>query len=189
MRETLKMMKAILNGKEGTKDKVQLIDEYKDNLSPNILAYFFVHNFGLITKISNKYPKLDENDKASFCLQELDNCLQRFDETQNVAFENYFAIFYKYRLSNEQKALELDKRKSMNCYVDFDELINIGQCDYIQDYNLILDDYGLTLQEKKQCKLMLSGYTIKEISKLFNVSVEHLYYMNSKIKQKILNLI
>lgn len=189
MKETLKMMKSILTGKEEQKNELELINEYKENLSPNILAYFYKINFGLLINISNKYPKLTNEDKASFCLQELDNCLQRFDENQGISFRNYFIQFYKYRLNNEQKRLQFNSRDIMHNYKQLDEIIDIGKDDNIEDYNLILNEYKLNLEEKKQCKLMLAGYTIKEIHKLFNISTNHLYYNNSKIKQKILNLI
>ena len=74
----------------------------------------------------------------------------------------------------------------MNNYEQLDSLIDIGNYDYINDYDLILNEYSLTNNEKRQCKLLLAGYTIKEIAKLFKISSSAISQKNSKIKQKIL---
>lgn len=187
MDETLKMMQSILVGKEDVKVEKELIQEYKEKLSPNILAYFFVHNFGLIHKTSEKYSILCTEDKASFCLQELDNCLQSYSFNSEASFITYFIRCYKNRLYKETKSLNCVKRKTLNNYEQLDSLIDIGNYDYINDYDLILNEYSLTNDEKKQCKLLLAGYTVKEIAKLFKISSSAISQKNSKIKQKILN--
>ena len=88
MNETLKMMKSILIGKEDTKDEIELINEYKENLSPNILAFMYVSNFGIIKSIADIWVKLDDADKASFCLQELDKALRTYKLDSNIKFIN-----------------------------------------------------------------------------------------------------
>ena len=81
MQETLKMMKQIIIGNEKERSLQDLLTEYKINKSPNILAYFYVNNFGLILKVCNKYKNIVDEDKASYALQELDKCMLTYDET------------------------------------------------------------------------------------------------------------
>ena len=84
MYQTLKMMKSILNGKECKVDEKELIMEYQEKLSPNILAYFYCNNFGLILQISKSYSLLSGEDIASFCLQELDLSIINKTNSKNI---------------------------------------------------------------------------------------------------------
>lgn len=185
MEETLKMMKSILTGKEGKVDEKELIKEYQEKLSPNILAYFYSNNFGLIYNLSKKYSNLLDEDKASFCLQELDKCLQNFSLDRNIKFITYFLTCYTYRLNNlyytknytydKFNTVELEK---VNCSYDIDTFT---------DENGILNQYNLTQREKLQCKLLNIGYSFKEISTILKVSESAVSQKNAIIKQKILN--
>lgn len=188
MEETLKMMKRILNGKENKLDENELIREYQEGLYPNILAYFYVNNFGLIYKTSKLYSKLDDEDKASFCLQELDKCLQSYKSDIGVTFATYFVTCYKYRLNNAVTALNSNKRKIIHNCINIDDLQAISTENCIEDFDIICNEYELTIQEKQHCRLRLAGYTLKEISKLLRISSSAVCQRNSKIKKKILNL-
>ena len=66
MEETLKMMKSILTGKEGKTNEKELIKEYQEKLSPNILAYFYTDNIGMLQRTNVMYPILSSEDKVSF---------------------------------------------------------------------------------------------------------------------------
>ena len=114
MYETLKMMESIITGKEEKVDEIEIIREYQEKQSPNILAYFYIKNFGLITKASKTYSKLNYNDKASFCLQELDKCLQTYQLDVSIKFSTYFIKCYKRRLYAENGLLNTQKRKMSN---------------------------------------------------------------------------
>lgn len=188
MKETLEMMKSILSGKEKKTNENELIQKYQKGLYPNILAYFYVNNFGLIYKTSKLYSKLDDEDKASFCLQELDKCLQNYKFEKEVSFITYFIRCYKYRLNNATIALNTNKRKILGKCIDIDELQAISIENNMEDLGIIFNEYKLTKSEKQHCKLRLAGYTLKEISKLLNISVSAVSQRNSKIKKKILNV-
>ena len=189
MYETLRMMKSILNGKEEKISEKELIKEYQENLSPNILAYFYVSNFGLILQISKKYPLLLNEDKASFCLQELDLSLKDYN-FQNK-FMTYFAKRFKNKLYKESQYYLTNKRKAIVNAMEFDNNIN-NKSFYdlsIEDFDLICSQYKLSELEKKHSKLKLMGYSIKEIAKICNLPKRNIYYTNEKIKNKILKLI
>lgn len=185
MEETLKMMESILLGKERETNEKELIEQYQRTLRPNILAYFFVVNYGLICKTAKLYPKINDDDKASFCLQELDRCLQNYDANYNVSFMTYFIKCYTYCLNNELALMRCNKRKALINYVDLESVVSVGVNDYLEDYDLILNEYKLTNSEKQHCKLRLAGYTIKEISKLLKITSAAVSQRNTKIKKKI----
>ena len=127
MYETLKMMKSILNGKEEKVNEKELIKEYQEKLSPNILAYFYVNNFGLILQISKNYPLLLTEDIASFCLQELDLSLQDYNLESSNKFITYFAKRFKNLLRTKIEEIQAQKRKAnILCKeLSFDKMIKL----------------------------------------------------------------
>ena len=192
MYETLKMMRQIVTGKEGNKSEIELIKEYKETLNPSILAYFYTNNFGLILEASNLYKYIDTEDKASFCLQELDKALITYKLKNNNLFMTYFIQCYKNRLRMETQQIMTDKRKVMLYTEDYEgstnEIINKANSE-LENIDMILDEYNLTNIEKKQCLLLNAGFKIKEIASMLNLSASTIYSRNIKIKEKILNLI
>lgn len=186
MEETLKMMKQILTGKECKVDETELINQYKEGLYPNILAYFYCNNYTIICKTNALYSIITDEDKASFCLQELDKCLLNYNSNNNAKFITYFLKCYKNRLRTETELLNTLKRKVNINYENLDEFSMISNDIEIEDINF-LDKYELTKQEKFQCKLLNMGYTIKEIAKIYKLTPIAIYKRQEKIKQKILN--
>lgn len=187
MRETLKMMKSILTGKEKESNENELIKEYQEKLSPSILAYFYCNNFGLIIKTSDFYPVITDEDKASFCLQELDKCLQNYKLNSDTKFMTYFITFYKRRLWAENEMLHHNNRK-INleaCNIYDTDIINYNGIE-IDDENLVYKKYDLTNEEINQCKLLIRGYSNKEIADILKLKPITIYKRIEKIKQKIL---
>ena len=182
MYETLTMMKQIVTGKERNKSEIELINEYRKTLNPSILAYFYVTNFGMLNNISKKYIDLLSEDKASDCLQVLDNCLQKYKIDSEAKFTTYLYNCFNYTLNSRVKSLKVNK---LNAY----EILECREVNDVEleDYNLILNQYNLSDQEKRQCKLLSMGYTMKEIGKLFGLTKSAISQRNNIIKQKILN--
>lgn len=182
---TLEMMKSIITGKEEQRTENELIQEYQKTYLPNILAYFYSLHFGIINRTSLLYPILNDDDKASFCLQELDKCLQKFDFEKENKFITYFIKCYRNRLRMETEALMTQKRKANICFDDITN-IDIYKDFEINDVDLILENYNLTDSQKKQCKLLHLGYSMSEISKMIGKSISLLYKERTKIQEKIL---
>lgn len=188
MNETLKMMKSIILGYEKNLTLEELLTEYKQTLKPNILAYLFVKNFGGIYNIGKNYTMLTEDDKISFCLQELDLCIHRYSFNRNCSFITYFFSCYKNKLRMEEQQLLTDIRYSNYVTENIDNCLNL--CDNTNNFEVY--DYinnCLTEKEVKHCKLLYMGYTNKELSSMFKVSVQHIYQINKKIGKKLLNLV
>lgn len=187
MNETLKMMKTIITGKEKEKSVDDLIKDYQNSLNPSILAYFYIQNYGLILKISNKetYKQIDNDDKVSYCLQSLDKSLQTYD-FNNKSFTSYFTTIFQNLLRTHNITNHYNNRKANLYKCSLDEIDELGI--YEDDY-LDLDNYNLSSEEKEQCRLLVDGYTIKDISNMFKVSVQCVYQRNKKIRNKLLNIV
>lgn len=185
MNETLKMMKTLLLGYEKDIDLNELITEYSKNLNPNILAYAFITNFGVIYQTSKNYAMLDEEDKVSYCLQELDKCLCNYDSNKQCQFITYFLSCYKNRLRMETEQLLTQKR-----YANYitEDIYNYSEKLYDEKELSIfsLADYDLTKDEVKHCELLDLGYTNKEIANILNISTQYVYKLNKKIGNKLL---
>jgi len=185
MEETLKMMKSILTGKEKEQDEKELIENYQKELLPNILAYFFTSNIGIIMKANKLYPILDEEDKASFCLQEMDKCLRNYNLENNNKFITYFVKCYKNRLRMETEQLLTQKRKAILNYEELNE-ITYNNTYEIESVDLLLENYTLSKTEKNLCQLLYLGYSPKEIAKKLCYNVATIYHYIHKIQQKII---
>lgn len=179
------MMKTIIMGKEKELTDRELIMIYKQNKAPNILAYMFISNFGMFEIISNKWSMLDETDKASFCLEEINKALMNFDLEKNIKFSTYIFTCFNNRLRSETELINCQKRKSLLFSTECDD--NTAQTELaFEDVNLILEEYKLNENEKQQCILTSAGYTLKEMTKMLNKTTRQLTYSNLKIREKIL---
>lgn len=153
MNETLKMMKSILLGYEKELTFEELLNEYRQNLNPNFLAFMYVANYGVIYQTSRNYSMLSEDDKSSFCLQELDKALRTFDTSKDVKFITYFLCCYKNRLRTEIERLHSHSNYSNYMIDNIDDYANILQ--YNDKYDILdLNRYNLTESQLTQCRLI-----------------------------------
>ena len=80
-----------------------------------------------------------------------------------------------------------NKRKSL---IDYEQIDNLHLYSHeeicLDNIDIILDEYNLTISEREQCKLLNMGYTIKEIAARFKLSTITIYKRNLNIRQKIL---
>lgn len=188
MNETLKMMKSILLGYERELTFNKLLNEYQQQFRPNYLAYMFVDNYGVIYQTSQCYSMLTDEDKSSFCLQELDKCLHSFDITKQVKFITYFLTCYKNRLRTETEKLFLNTNRVNHITNNIDDYRDILQ--YTDNYDILdLKNYNLSASQILQCDLIEKGYSFKEIAKLLGVSVQYIYQQNKNISKKIQGLL
>lgn len=191
MKDTLEMMKNIVKG-QPRKSTEELITDYQKNKNGVILAYMYISNYGLITRVAEKWPKLDDADKASFCLQELDKALRNYKNTNKAKFATYFYKCFDNRLRTETEALMTDKRKT-NLYINSseckDELLSnyYFEDNYFEDEQELLNSYNLTTNEKTYCNLLMKGYKPREIACLINKTVQGIYYLNGSVRKKILS--
>ena len=188
MNETLKMMKQFILGYERSMTVEELVNLYKQNESPNILAYLFVDNFGMISQISNQFTMLNDEDKSSYILQELYNAIYSYQATKNTSFITYFYACLKNRLRSENQNQFHGVRYANFITEDLSDYCNeiVGQIGV--DF-LDLDSCNLTNKEMTQVNMILDGYTNKEIAKVFNVSPSYVTRMNRNLQKKLANLV
>jgi len=184
MKETLKMMRSIIIGYEKDKTINELLQEYKDNESPNILAYLYVNNFGVIQKFADKYKMIDTQDVASYSLQELDKAIKQYDFNSDCKFITFFVTYLKNRLRSEQELLMKHVRFANYFHEDLDSLHNMAS-DF--EFDLFdLDNYKLSQDEKQQCKMLIDGYSVSEIAKTFKLTKVSIYNRNKRIGEKLM---
>ena len=188
MRETLKMMRELIVGYEKDKEFEELLREYRELQSPNILAYLFVKNYGLISTFSREYPLLDTQDIASYSLQELDKALTQFVPEKDCGFNTFYGACLKNRFRSEQGLLQTDLRYANYCTEDFENHLELEDVNF--DFELFdLNNYSLTSKEKEQCKLYLEGYTTMEIAKLLNITKQGAYFRKQQIGKKLASVL
>lgn len=187
MYKTLQMMKQIVIGNERKVPESELIEKYRNDKSPNILAYFYVANYGICYVITEKYPLLDTADKASFCLQELDNALHTYDSNKyNITFSNFYAACIKRRLFYEQARYKRLKRDMRIKYENIDDCkTELSYVDDHFDFDDFSKEYNLNNIEQAHCKLLMKGHSMREISKLINKSIYRTYGINKEIRKKL----
>lgn len=184
MKNTLEMMRTIIIGYEKNLSINELINDYKRSQKPNLLAYIFVKNYGLINKIFRGYTMITEQDAASYCLQELDKSMITFDVSRNSNFISFFSICFKNRLRYEQELLMTDIRYANYCTETIDNYYDLEDVTFNME-KIDINSYGLTIPEKNQCKLLLDGYTVKEIANILNLTVQTIYNINKRIAKKL----
>lgn len=188
MKETLEMLQTILLGYEENILFEELLHEYKKTLKPNLLAYAFIKYYKTICNVAERYKMLNKDDCASFCLQELDACMLNYSFNKKCSFITYFVTCFANRLRMETEQLLTDIRYSNYITEDIDNCLNL--CDTTNNFDAY--DYinnNLTKQEIEHCKLLYLGYTNKELSNMFKVSVQYIYTINKRIGKKLLNLV
>ena len=183
---TLEMMKQIITGKEENKSEIELIEEYKDTCNPSILAHFYVKNFGIIKKTSDEYKYLISEDKASYCLQELDSALIKFDTYSSNSFITYFIKCYKNRLRTEtQYVMTYNARINVihDNISDYERELSYFE----NDESIMLNEYNLSEREKNLINLLYFGYSTKEISKVLKLSCARVYELIAKLNKKLIS--
>lgn len=183
MRETLKMMRCAVLGYEHTVSINELLQEYKEKQSPNILAYLYVSNYGLFEQAAKTYKLLDTQDIASYGLQELDNAIKQYDFNSNCKFITFFVACLKNRLRTEQSRLFNNMRRA-NYYTEDISILNDLESDFEFD-DFDVDELPLNDQEKRHVQLIIDGYSSAEIARMFNISKTAICKRNAKISKKL----
>lgn len=99
MLETLKMMSKMVTKELKATSDFELIKEYQLTFNPAILATLFKRHFGQINIICDHFSYFTSEDKASICLEKLDQCMINFN------FKNKFLTYFHTCLYNELRSL------------------------------------------------------------------------------------
>jgi len=107
--QTYKMMAKVAELVEETKEE-ELLEMYENGQENQAIAKFFVMNYGLITKNSNKYISIEQDVADSIALQSLDVAFKEFKSNKQTQLNTFFIRIYKRKLINYYKKIKADKR-------------------------------------------------------------------------------
>lgn len=107
--QTYKMMSKVAELVEETEEKA-LIEMYQNGRKNEALAKVFVINYGMISKISNKYQSIEQETADSIALESLDVCLQDFEFKGAAKLSSFFNRVYKNDLIDALRRNQADKR-------------------------------------------------------------------------------
>lgn len=87
--------------------------EYQKDQSPICLATIFVRHYPALRQLSDLYWGLTDEDKASFCLEEVHKALLNYSLDRNTKFLTFMYSCVKNRMRTETEALDTDKRREI----------------------------------------------------------------------------
>lgn len=186
MLTTYKNLLPLANGQ--LEDK-ECVERYQATRNPIYLATVFTRHFGMILNVAEAYWGISDEDKASFCLEETHKSMLNFDVDKNTALLTFLVIYLKNRLRTETQAINSDKRKAMNQYV---ELPLNATSDSTYDASLlkvaVLESNLLTQREKDYCLYVMSTNdwaNDSDFARIHHISSAAVFYLKQSLKQKI----
>lgn len=180
MLKTLALLKPFVTEELGRCSLNDLALQYQAQPDPRILATAYNKIYKLATVVKNQYWGLNEDDVASFCLEELDKCLRSYNGSSQ--FTTYFCTVFRNKLRTETESLNYKKRK---CILEsINDLINIGVEDTYNLIELLLPN-TLTDKEYKLCMLESEGYSSRECAEIIGCSVMTISNMKKSLRIKL----
>jgi hypothetical protein len=171
-----------------------------------ILSYAFVSNFGFLFQLTQKYPKLASEDKASYAAEELSKVLRDYDPSREAGPLTMLNSYLSRRLWAEINMLGHQKRKlNYESMVRFDELlldevgdpmehVDAGSNEYYDqvDLQISLKNSDITENEYKYCDYVIAAkgsYLSVDAAKKLGLSNSAISYLRNSIKKKLPNIL
>ena len=107
--QTYKMMSKVAELVEETEEEA-LIEMYENGRENEAIAKFFVMNYGMVCKISNKYMSIEQDVADSIALQSLDTSFREFKKAKQAKLLTFFNRLYKQDLIDNYRKIKADKR-------------------------------------------------------------------------------
>jgi hypothetical protein len=183
---------------------------YKQEENPIYLATMFTRHFAMLTQVSNKYWGVTEEDRASFCLEEVHRALLNFLPNKNARFFTFLHSCLCNRFRAETQALNADKRKTLahatSFYADKETTVKQGdvQKDGDAEYETVIvdktkhteklelllcvEESNLSEKEKAFCRYALENNvyaTDTDFAKQQSISSAAVFYIKQSLKEKI----
>lgn len=194
MKNTLLTLSTLITPEYNSMTLENLAAAYvSEGYNPSILATAFSKVYNLIITTADKYFGITEQDIASFALEELDKCLQTYDDSKSK-FTTYFTVVFRNRLRMETEALSTHKRKAFLCSDSLDAAMENGfdieskSLESLVESELLretLRTYNLSDSEFKYCCLIIEGYKNSDIAEMLDVSVMTLCNLRKHLRTKL----
>jgi len=168
--------------------------EFQLSKDPVLIAVCFVKQFKLIIQLTNKYPLLDESDKVSVALEELELALIDFDISRGVKFETFFYTYLRRRLYAECGSAKCKCRKPKEANVNYDDIqLNTTEPGYgeLELLQMIRTSPELTTLEISYCEIIiedpssLQRGSSTDIAKRLGVTSAAITYLKNKLSVKL----
>lgn len=180
---------------------------YQVKPSNAILAEAFCKNYEMFFLLTSKFKQLDEEDRASITLTQLEKALRNYDETKlvnnkTIKFSTYAyniirkglltaALYFKHSDRNKVSVVSLD-----------DEVENGSDCifaDIIEDETFTWDnvDFKILIEKNNKLNTVEKQYCLefltsklpdaKMVSERFGLNPAQSFQLRKKIKEKLYN--
>ena len=203
MLETYKMFSNIRVAEYSGLTNEQLALAYQaEDLKPEILAEMYCRNYAILYKVSSKYFSINDDDKASIIVMDLNDTMQYYSEDNGVKYLTFALYSITEKLSvfvtkqHRKKRILVGQELSLDNITE-DNDSSIGDNTYFENicdergYDLtelscVINVANLTLNEKKVCYLYMSNtYTKDEIAEKLNVTRQTVYHIIASLQNKL----
>jgi DNA-binding CsgD family transcriptional regulator len=206
MMETYKQLKDLAALYQGTEDTNLIALQYQEEEDAILLAYTFCKHFGLTVTQCEKYFGLNQDDLASFALEELHKAMMNYRPDGGAKLVTLYSRFLNNRLRTETTNLTYDKRKSNSMTESFEgtpdeedgkvgRSVDMGyeeeSFSEIEMLMSLADKGELTENEYRYCEIIIKEVSdttqIKdsEIASRLNVSSAAVHYIKKSLQKKI----
>jgi hypothetical protein len=191
--KTYKNLSRLSNLYTGVEDLNKVALQYQQTKDPILFSFAFIKLFPVMIRQVERYYCLTNDEKVSYCLEELNKSLLDFKEDKGAKLMTLFVTYLKRRLRTEAKSLQLDKRRADMNTESFDVAFN--RTSYIEsaydalEYLESLNQMELTENELRYCEIVInsSGKVLDaDIAKLIGISSAGVHFIKKSLAKKLL---
>ena len=205
MQETFKLFSALREPalKDATNESLARLYQIKP--SNAILAEAFCRNFMMLYLLQNKFKKVDESERVSITLVQLEKALRAYDETKiingkSIKFSSYAYNIIKRSLLTAHMHAKSAKRNceevlSLDSIIDGQEDCTLA--DIIEDTTFTWDkvDFKIFIEKNKKLNTVEKQYCLEFltsklpdaqlVAKRMGLNPAQTFQLRKKIKQKL----
>ena len=180
---------------------------YQTNPSNVILAEIFCRNYEMLYLLANKFKQLDEEDRVSTILVQLEKALKTYDETKlinnkKIKFSTYAYNIIRRSLLTAISYFKYSNRNKISILSLDDEVSDAPDCtlaDIIEDKTFTWDniDFRILIEKNKKLTVLEKQYCLEFLtSKLteakivlerFGLNPAQAFQLRKRIKEKLCN--
>lgn len=167
--------------------------DYQMTKDPVCLAFVFCKLYPYMVTVVNRYYYLTDEDKSSFCVEELSKTMKDYSYSKKTKVQTLFSKYLTNRLRSETENLSYDKRKADNVTDNYEYKVKTHvyveeQYDHIEYLESLRENPSLSVNELMYCELVVSnGNKIKDtdIAKTLGISSAAITYIKESLTKKL----
>jgi DNA-binding CsgD family transcriptional regulator len=197
MINTYNSLKPLANLYNGETNLSQVAVTYQQSNDPILFAFAFCEVYPLLKLQADKYFYLNEADKASILLEEVNKALNDYQPIYCTKVQTLITTYVNRRFYAETKMLQHDRRKinigvdSYETMVEFQDEETIESIGY-KDIELgeSLPKAKLTENELTYCKIVMNETTSlrdSDVARAMGISPAGVLWLKKKVKEKLIS--